>query len=684
MNRSKLKVIRTSLYSLTYRPDIDGLRAIAVLSVVVFHAFPGWVKGGFIGVDIFFVISGYLISMIIFSSLEKGAFSFLEFYTRRIRRIFPALFLVLLVSYTLGKFLLLPDEYKQLTKHIGSGVIFISNLVLKKETGYFDNLAETKPLLHLWSLSIEEQFYLFYPLLLWLAWKRKFNFIILIIAITCYSFYLNIKNINYKAASTFFSPHTRLWELMFGGALAWINLYLQHNHNLIKFKELLDRWLSIMIYRDPQEFYGKTLINIVSLVGVCLLLYGFFGLSNKMVFPGKWALIPVIGAVLIISAGSKAWFNRTILSNSIMVWFGLISFPLYLWHWPLLSFMYIIEGKLPAIHIRVIIVCMAITLAWLTIKFLEKNIRFGGKNKVKSICLIILMAILGVASYNAYLNNGITFKNKQFLKISQAIGEWGHPGSLKKFYFKDKRFYRQKSNLTETTLFIGDSSVEQYYVRLDELMKINPNNTNSIVFATGGGCLAIPNYTYDAVHQHCNYIMENAKQFALANLQVTNVVIGSLWGVYLRNSAISINSIVKRTKEYEGYLASLSLYIKELVKSGKKVFVILSIPNDTTLDPKCMVKRSIKNFPNVFKLQHISGVSRSKLYELYGMVEDDISKLARDAGAGVIQPLDYLCKGSICASIDNQGDPIYKDSGHLRGSFVSKYAKFIDLTVVDK
>jgi hypothetical protein len=146
-----------------YRADIDGLRAVAVLAVVGFHAFPNLVKGGLVGVDIFFVISGFLISTIIFDSLERNSFSFLEFYSRRIRRIFPALLLVLIASFSFGWFTLLADEYKQLGKHIAAGAGFVSNFVFWNESGYFDNTADTKPLLHLWSLGIEEQFYIVWP-----------------------------------------------------------------------------------------------------------------------------------------------------------------------------------------------------------------------------------------------------------------------------------------------------------------------------------------------------------------------------------------------------------------------------------------------------------------------------------------------------------------------------------------
>ncbi|MBR4876201.1 MAG: acyltransferase, partial [Rhodocyclaceae bacterium] len=164
-----------------YRPDIDGLRAVAVLAVVAFHAFPRWMPGGFVGVDIFFVISGYLISTILLENLARGTFSFTTFYMRRIRRIFPALALVLAASFAFGWYSLFADEFRQLGKHMAGGAGFVANILLWKEAGYFDTASELKPLLHLWSLGIEEQFYLVWPLVLWLVWRRKFNVLTVIV-----------------------------------------------------------------------------------------------------------------------------------------------------------------------------------------------------------------------------------------------------------------------------------------------------------------------------------------------------------------------------------------------------------------------------------------------------------------------------------------------------------------------
>ena len=393
-----MTIRQTNLSHPKYRPDIDGLRAVAVLAVVAFHA--NWIRGGFIGVDIFFVISGYLISTIIFENLDKGTFSFTEFYARRIKRIFPALLLVLIVCYIFGWFVLLADEYRQLGKHIISGVGFISNFTLWNEAGYFDNSAETKPLLHLWSLGIEEQFYIVWPILVWFAWKRKFNLLTITIVVAIASFVLNIKGIKHDMVATFYSPQTRFWELLCGSLLAWVTLYKKDTFSNVKLK--LDYWLSRIVYGERQEADGKTLSNVLSFVGLLLLVYGFWIINKDLIFPGKWALVPVLGAVLIITAGSKAWVNRTILSNKVVVWFGLISFPLYLWHWPILSFARIVEIEVSSRNIRIGAVFLSIVLAWFTYKFVERPLRFGKHGKVKVSVLILLMTLIGTLGYYTY------------------------------------------------------------------------------------------------------------------------------------------------------------------------------------------------------------------------------------------------------------------------------------------
>jgi peptidoglycan/LPS O-acetylase OafA/YrhL len=187
-----------------YRPDVDGLRAVAILSVIAFHAFPNLVQGGFVGVDVFFVISGFLITSVIVNSLEAGNFSFLVFYQHRIRRIFPALGLVLASCAVAGWYLLPEGAYAELGKHIAGGAGFVANLVLWKEAGYFDSASDTKPLLHLWSLGIEEQFYFVWPFVLWAAWRRRWNLLLVTATVLLASFCANVAIVGIDAVANFY------------------------------------------------------------------------------------------------------------------------------------------------------------------------------------------------------------------------------------------------------------------------------------------------------------------------------------------------------------------------------------------------------------------------------------------------------------------------------------------------
>nr|WP_269458098.1 acyltransferase [Pseudomonas reinekei] len=268
---------------------MDGLRAIAVLSVVAFHAFPSLIRGGFVGVDVFFVISEFLISSIIFKSLERNSFNFYEFYSRRVSRIFPALLLVLATTWATGWFILLADEYMQLGKHIAGGSAFISNFVLRAEAGYFDNSADTKPLLHLWSLGIEEQFYLVWPLMLWAAFKLRINVLALIFIVGGASFALNVMGVVKNPIATFYSPQTRFWELLIGSLLAYMSMYKSET------------------IRIRRGIGGPVIRNVQSASGLACLVIAFFLTTKNNQFPGWWALLPSVGAALIIAAGPYAW-----------------------------------------------------------------------------------------------------------------------------------------------------------------------------------------------------------------------------------------------------------------------------------------------------------------------------------------------------------------------------------------
>jgi len=266
-----------------YRPDIDGLRAIAVLMVLVYHAVPSALPGGFIGVDVFFVISGYLISGNVIRDIDRGVFTFLDFYARRFRRIVPALAVVLAVVWAPSPYLLLPAELTNLARHVVAGATFTTNLLLWKEAGYFDAAAESKPLLHLWSLGVEEQFYLLWPPILLAAStvvsRRARVIALLLIA----SFSLNVALVSHHAIAAFYLLPTRLWELLIGGALA----HWQNGSN-------------------RSAAMPPRIADLAASLAIAVLVGAGFVLDAHSRFPGWWALAPTLAAAVLIATGERA------------------------------------------------------------------------------------------------------------------------------------------------------------------------------------------------------------------------------------------------------------------------------------------------------------------------------------------------------------------------------------------
>lgn len=661
-----------------YRPDIDGLRALAILSVVIFHAFPFSLPGGFVGVDIFFVISGFLISTIIFRSLQRGDFSFTEFYAHRVKRIFPALIVVLMACYAFGWFALLPDEFKQLGKHMAAGAGFVQNFILRKEMGYFDTAAELKPLLHLWSLAIEEQFYLIYPVLIFVTWRAGLNVLTVAVLLGLISFGLNISGVSTNPTKTFFMPQTRFWELLVGSVLAYLQFFKK-----AKLASWMQHWFfHPVLFRHPPQAVRRieVLNNVLSVAGLLLLIVAVSVINKNKSFPGYWAVLPVFGAFLLILTGPEAWGNRFILANRLMVFIGLISYPLYLWHWPILVFARILEGEIPSREIRFYLLALSFVLAWLTYRLIEKPIRFGEKTWIKTAALSVALAVVGYVGYNAFQRNGMEFRTKQFIKIIKAAGEWEYPGTLVAVNHDGEFDYHfLPSKRPSVTLFVGDSNIEQYFSRAEELILSDPNNTNGIIFITGGGCLPIPEQPQDVEHTHCSVLMKNALRIAKEKTEVNTVVIGALWFQYLRDGNAMANKYGVGSAEYNDALNRLRRYIKEVRGLNKRVFLVLNIPMGRQLDPKFMVKRDLKAFPKILSLQN-GEIPRVDLDKAYGQIQTDLAQVAVDAGATVINPMNSLCAHN-CSGIETDGEPIYKDTNHLRPSYVRRHAEFIDVTV---
>lgn len=371
--------------TLPYRADVDGLRAIAVLAVVVFHFFPRTLPGGFVGVDIFFVISGYLITGIIVRALEADAFSFATFYVRRARRILPALIVVLIGCYVLGWFTLLPEEFRQLSAQMLSAAAFFANFQFWWTSSYFDGVAQSKPLLHLWSLGIEEQFYLVWPLLLWVTWRSwRRGVVAVTIAIVVASFAWGAVEIERDAVAAFYSPATRAWELL-AGALV-LQLEAQ--------RPLSPRWAGLHAW-----------------LGAGLIAVAIADFDKATPFPGYWALLPVLGTALILRAGpANAWLNRRVLSLRGLVGVGLISYPLYLWHWPLLSFAYVAGVDDKDIGVRTALVAASFVLAFLTYRLVEQPVRLGSHGRAKAIALAGILVAVGLGAWATERAGGLAYR----------------------------------------------------------------------------------------------------------------------------------------------------------------------------------------------------------------------------------------------------------------------------------
>ncbi len=373
-----------------YRPDIDGLRALSIVAVVIYHAFPTLLPGGFVGVDIFFVISGYLITGIILQGLQAQRFSLIGFYRRRIQRIIPAVLLVLVFCLVTGWWILLPYEYAMLGKQTGAAAVFAPNILFWSEAGYFDTDSRLKPLLHLWSLGVEEQFYLAWPLLLLLLTRAKDHLAYLIVALLLASFAASVL-VTADPAAHFFLPHFRAWELLTGALLA------------------------CRPFSTAPRRAGATLVA----SGLAMLAAAAWLISSRSDFPGWWALLPTAGAALAIYAGPDNSVSR-ILGSRVLVFIGKISFPLYLWHWPLLTFARLMEPAEPQPLIRLTAVAVSAVLAWLSFRLVETPLRYHPGRTVPAL-LITALLLTGAAGLLVMARDGFPSRTSQVNAAASAL-----------------------------------------------------------------------------------------------------------------------------------------------------------------------------------------------------------------------------------------------------------------------
>ena len=640
-----------------YRPDIDGLRAFAVLSVVLYHAFPGAVRGGYVGVDIFFVISGFLISSILFKELGENRFTFSAFYGRRVRRIFPALAVCLIAVLAYGFIALMPFELAQLGKHVFFGASFLSNIALWNESGYFDTAASLKPLLHLWSLGVEEQFYIFWPILLWMAFRINTPVGLLLSAAFLASFVANILLSTISPSADFYLPVSRFWELLAGAGLAWLpNLRLT---------QYIRSWISV--------------------AGAVALLASVTLFTTGMNFPGWAALLPVAGAAALISAGPDAIVNRIVLSNRVAVFVGLISYPLYIWHWPLISYALVVrmEKPLPPLMAGAL-VATSILLAWITYRFIEQPIRFGSHRYRRTVVTCICIAALGVIGLAIWMNRGFPERFPPYpdgldiRKISTAkLDPIYQPTRGMKVEDHDTILISHLGQGDRKVALAGDSMLQHYGPRVQQLADEGRLAANTY-FVTLPSCAPVPG------------LIDSSRCFVLPGLltdlvrreNVQSVVLGALWMGY-SGEKLLVEREGKRfplhtAEGVNAFYANLEDYVRVLQSAGATVYRILGVPGpDAGFNPSLMITRSLTGFriaPDFDK-----ALSVKALRAPHAAVDAKLRVIAEHTGAILLDSFTDICgTGENCAPIFGASEPKFSDGMHLRPIFVQKHLHFLD------
>jgi peptidoglycan/LPS O-acetylase OafA/YrhL len=649
-----------------YRPDIDGLRAVAVGGVLFFHAFPLHLPGGFAGVDIFFVISGFLISGIILSGLECGRFRFTDFYSRRIRRIFPALVLVCAACLAFGWFCLMPTTFRRLGHHVLGGAAFVSNFFVLRESGYFDFGAVRKPLRHLWSLGVEEQYYLIWPALLFLCRKSKRATGILLIALGLASFACSLYMTWADRTAAYYLPLTRFWELMLGSGLAFVSI-----HGTAGTPGLAG--LRSAGISDPR--LAARLANAKATLGTISVALAFILINERRMFPGWWALLPCAGSALIISAGPDAWINRRILANGLCVWVGLISYPLYLWHWPLLSFANVIDNHTPSIAYRVTALAASVALAWATYRVVELPVRQGKdqarlrRGALQLAGAMGLIAVTGVLVDQSIVQSA-SARDPMVVKISEATIDWESIDSL-----------TVPGSVANTVLFFGDSLMEQYWPRA-ELVTQRAQSRRTVEFRTRGGCAPIPEIGRIDDMPCAEFVRAGLARAAQAD--VDTVIFAAHWGGlatyhdYYRPGAEGAPPLDVLAPENAWVFDGFGQSLARLRQLHKRLIVLTSSPRGDEFDPYLMVERRSL----IPRARSVPPVSRAALASSFAAIDDRIRAAAEKAGAEILDPMDWFCDGSVCRAQDSAGAPLSVDGLHIRASVVRERASALDQFIV--
>ncbi len=627
-----------------YRAEIDGLRALAVVPVILFHAGFELFNGGFVGVDVFFVISGYLITTILINDIENNRFSIVNFYERRARRILPALFFVILVCIPFAWFWMLPSQIKDFSQSLVAVSLFSSNILFWLESGYFAAVAEEKPLIHTWSLAVEEQYYVLFPLFLIFAWRfgknRVFGMIVVMAGISLLLSEWGWRN---ETTANFYLSPTRAWELLAGSITAFV---LQKK--------------------------GVQKNNVLSLLGLAAIIFSIFVYDETTPFPSVYALVPVIGVVLLIFYAEKETLAARLLSTKIFVGIGLISYSAYLWHQALFAFARIRLHE-PSYIIFLVLSFLSLILAYFSWRFIEKPFRnstfkLGSKRYIFTLSAIGMFVLISIGLVG-HVKDGFPGRVPPIIKKISDAGKPIKATCLSTQFKKLNECQIGKEGGHISFILIGDSHAGRYAYALE---KLSQKMDFSFRVISGGWCAPLLNWNYtgNSPNPKCFSAMD-ASLKKIAKSDISRVVLSAEWGNYSQgyrygdpftNYVYVGGDDSKNDADASQFAKALRDTIKFLKSHGKEVLVIEPVPEYAYSIPNSMAKFALyeRSF-NELKIPLYSYKQRNKeFFDAFNQLEL--------AGVERFNVALFFCDEKFCSPFSEQGLPLYSDGNHLSKS----------------
>ncbi|MEC7136725.1 MAG: acyltransferase family protein [Pseudomonadota bacterium] len=659
-----------------YKPQIDGLRALAVLPVIFFHAGFNFFEGGFVGVDIFFVISGYLITNLILKDLSKNQFRLSEFYIRRSRRILPALYFITLVSILLSVFLLSPSELNFFAKQSISVILFISNFFFWKNSGYFDPNSELQPLLHTWSLGVEEQFYIFFPLFLiflWFFFKKKILIFLLIISF--FSLILSQIGGNFKiqnlsliypffklpfeffwqaGSANFYLPFGRLWEILFGSIISFVTFKKN-----IKYKK-----------SD----------NLLSILGIVFIFVAILFFSEDLQYPSVFTILPVLGTTLIILYANKSTIAYKIFSYKPLVFLGLISFSLYLWHQPLLAFSRIYYGVNLGLFQTLIVFFLTFILSLFTWKFVEKP--FRNKKIINNKFVVIYLLSFSILILSLSLLIIFSKIKSSHLSLPQNISKTFERTSTDECFDLDfahldgNKWYCEIGDKSKEISFavVGDSHALALKPAFMSAAKTKEKNGILLGFSGCPGLKGIYSIRSDKNLRNCKLLQDKLYEF-VKEKKIKKVFLVSRWTYYTVGDQNKSNfNLVSNNNEMFSNInnskKSIFFGIKNTLEKYKDINVNIlffhQIP-EQIYEPQYVYKKSFqKNKKNINeKIIEDYSLKLDKHIQHQSLIREEVKKLGIKYSNFKIIDFDKLfCNKQNCL-YGTKNHSFYADANHL-------------------